>query len=172
MWQTKCKASDFHASVECLLGKVDLQRIVGHLNRYYSEQPVHKIKIDDDDVWQDMIVVYKARQLDVSKQVRICVQNQPAVDTGGVRRQVYSLVYDEFLLNKHLTLFDGPSQSCRPVCTAESRSSGLFKVLGKMVGHSIVQEGIGFLYFSPVCYVIVVRWRRVVYVAREWLVSM
>ena len=92
---------DFHASVECLLGKVDLQRIVGHLNRYYSEQPVHKIKIDDDDVWQDMIVVYKARQLDVSKQVRICVQNQPAVDTGGVRRQVYSLVYDEFLLNKH-----------------------------------------------------------------------
>ena len=38
------------------------------------------------------------------------------------------------------------------MCTAESRSSGLFKVLGKMVGHSIVQEGIGFPYFSPVCY--------------------
>ena len=44
---------DFHASVECLLGKVDLQRIVDHLNRYYIEQPVHKIKIDDDDVWKD-----------------------------------------------------------------------------------------------------------------------
>ena len=49
-------------------------------------------------------------------------------------------------------LFEGPQHSRRPVCTAESRSSGLFKILGEMVGHSIIQEGIGFPFFSQVCY--------------------
>ena len=44
------------------------------------------------------------------------------------------------------------SHSCRPLCTAESRSNGLFKVLGTMVAHSICQDGIGFPYLSPTSY--------------------
>ena len=47
-------------------------------------------------------------------------------------------------------LFEGPQHSVEPICTAESQLSGLFKILGKMVGHSIIQEGIGFP-FLPNC---------------------
>ena len=49
---------DYTASVECLLGKVDLNWIISHLNRLYSKQPIQKIKVDDDELWQDMIIMY------------------------------------------------------------------------------------------------------------------
>ena len=82
----------------------------------------------------------------------VVLGSQPPVDTGGVRRQLYSTVFAEFAENKHIRLFDGPVNHRRPVCTAEARASGLFKVLGMMVAHSICQDGIGFPYFSPTCY--------------------
>ena len=37
-------------------------------------------------------------------------------------------------------------------CTALSRSCGLYKVLGAMIGHSISQDGVGFPFLSPACY--------------------
>lgn len=55
-------------------------------------------------------------------------------------------------MNKHVKHFSGHSHKCRPLCTAESRSSGLFKLLGMMVGHSLSQNGIGLLYLSQVCF--------------------
>jgi hypothetical protein len=137
--------SDFGAAVECLLSPGNMVR---HLNTYFSCRAFQKVNVDGDDLWQDRVVQYKAK-LDVSNKVRVNISNQQAIDTGGLRRHVYSTVFSDFVSNK---LFEGPEHSCRPVCTAESRSSGLFKILGKMVGHSIVQEGIGFPYLSHVCY--------------------
>ena len=61
-------------------------------------------------------------------------------------------MFNEFVSNKRIKLFDGPSHSCRPTCTAESCSCGLFKVLGLMVARSIAQAGVGFPYLSPTCY--------------------
>ena len=140
--------NDFSAAVECLLSTEDM---VGHLNRCFSCRPFQKVTVDEDDLWQDIIVQYKAK-LDLSKQVRVCISNQPAIDTGGVRRHVYSTVFNDFVSNKYFMLFEGPQHSVRPICTAESRSSGLFTILGKMVGHSIIQEGIGFPFFSQLCF--------------------
>ena len=88
----------------------------------------------------------------MTKQRRVTLHNQPALDTGGVRRQVYTSVYSDFLSNEYSQLFDGPLHHCCPLRTSESRSSGLFKVMGTMVAHSIAQDGIGFPHFSPVCY--------------------
>ena len=62
---------DYTASVECLLGKVDLNWIISHLNRLYSKQPIQKIKVDDDELWQDMIIMYKNKRLDFSQQIRV-----------------------------------------------------------------------------------------------------
>ena len=55
----------------------------------------------------------------------------------------------DFVENKYVRMFEGPLHHQRPFYSAETRSSGLFRVLGKMVGRSIQHDGIG---FSPLCY--------------------
>lgn len=144
--------SDFDSSMECLLDGPTINSILYMLNEIFETVPVIKVNIDPDEIWQDMVVEYKSSRMDVTKKLRIRLQNQPALDTGGVRRMVYSSVYTDFINNKSVELFDGPTHSCRPHCTAESRSSGLFKILGTMVAHSICQDGIGFPYLSPTSY--------------------
>ena len=84
--------------------------------------------------------------------IRIRMFNMPAIDTGGVHCQIYTTTLREFAENKHMRLFDGPPNRLRPFYSAEARSSALFKVFGTMVGHSILPDGIGFPYFSPLCY--------------------
>ena len=56
------------------------------------------------------------------------------------------------LLQIVVTLFDGTARHLRPPCSAEARASGLFRVLGIMLGHSLLQSGMGFPYLAPQCY--------------------
>ena len=55
-------------------------------------------------------------------------------------------------MNVCVHLFEGPENHNRPFYGTESRESGLFKALGIMIGHSILQDGIGFPHLSPLCY--------------------
>lgn len=144
--------NNFDESMECLLEGPTINSILFILKDAFENVPTVKVEVDPDELWQDIVVLYKSSRMDVTKRLRIHFQNQPALDTGGVRRMVYSSVYTDFITNKCVKLFDGPSHSCRPRSTAESRSSGLFKVLGAMVAHSICQDGIGFPYLSPTSY--------------------
>ena len=145
-------SDNFKVSVECLLDGPTITSIVHMLKNQFQQQLTMKIVLDAEDIWQDAIVYYKSPSVDLKKPIQIRIRNQPAIDTDGVRRQMYDTVFNEFLTNKHVRLFDGPAHSRHPVFTAEARSSGLFKVLGLMVAHSIAQDGVGFPYLSPTCY--------------------
>ena len=119
-----------------------------------------KISVVSDDAWVDTVTFYKCTRFDVNKRLRVKLNGQPALDTGGVRTQLYFAVFEQFAQNRHVKLFDGPECHLRPLCTSEARSSGLFKVLGCMVAHSIAQAGVGFPYLSPACLLLVhSRWR-------------
>ena len=72
-----------------------------------------------EDVWVDTVTYYKSDRCDCSKQLRIQLEGQPALDTGGVRNALYSMVFE------HVQLFDGCERHLRSMCSAESRSSGL-----------------------------------------------
>ena len=98
------------------------------------------------------MALYKGRNFSDNTQVKITINGSPAIDAGGVRRQVYTKVFQDFADNRVIKLFEGEDNYLRPVTSAEARSSGLLKILGKMVGHSICQEGIGFPFLSPTCY--------------------
>ena len=119
-------------------------------NKYFMlfEGPQHSVRPICTDESQ-LIVQYKAK-LNLSKLVCVCISNQLAIYTGGVRRHIYSTLFNDFVSNKYFMLFEGPQHSVQPICTDESQSCGLFKIFGKMVGHSIVQEGIGSPFF-PNC---------------------
>ena len=138
---------NFDASMECLLEGPTTTSLLSMMNALFRPFSVIKIQVETDNIWQDMVVQYKSPRMDLMKCLRIKLEGQPALDTGGVRRLVYTTIYMDFMSNKFVKLFDGPSHSRRPLCTAESRSSDLFKVLGMMVAH---QDGIAFFHtFHP-----------------------
>ena len=121
------------------------------VNTQFGVLPKSKLSIDSNDMWSDLVTVYKG-VFDPHCQLRVSLKGQHAIDTGGVRRQVYTQVFQDFADNKVVELFEGSDNHLRPVVSAVSRSSGLLHILGKMIAHSICQEGIGFPYLTPTCY--------------------
>ncbi len=139
--------NDLDASASCLTDGATLSKM---LHFSFNERPSVKLTVDTNDAWVDSVTYYKSNRCDTTNRLR--VNEQPVLDTGGVRNPLYSMVFEEFACNKHVRMFDGPYCHLRPLCSAESRSSGLWKVLGKMVAHSIAQCGLGFPFLSLVVY--------------------
>ena len=111
-----------------------------------------KAYIDKDEIWCDLLSFYKSISLPCIRRLRISLNGVASIDTGCVRRQIYTTAFSEFIQNTHIHLFDGPPNHARPFYSAESRGSGIFKALGLMIGHSIFQDGVGFNFFSPLSY--------------------
>ena len=123
----KISGSDFIASMECLLSGPTLKSLLTLMNSFYSEQSFVKLDVDNQEIWEDAVAFYKSSRLDFSRQVKVQISDQPAIDAGGVRAQFYSTVYDAFATNSKVTLFDGAARRLRPHCSAEARASGLFR---------------------------------------------
>ena len=144
---------DYEATMECLHAGLTGDTILKLTKTMYGEFPFTKVHVDEDEKWCDLVSFYKAPSLDPRlHRLRICLNGQPPMDTGGVRRDLYTSVYKEFADNTHVKLFDGPPNYLKPLYSVQARSSGLFKVLGTMVGHSLVQDALGFPHFSPLCF--------------------
>lgn len=131
--------SDYEGSSRCLSSGPELSSIMHMCTERFKIMPRFKLSIDSDDMWGDMMAAYKGH-MDLQSQLRITLDNQPAIDTGGVRRQVYTTLYQDFAFNQTVKLFDGPINHLRPFV----KSFGILKILGTMIAHSIFQDGIGF----------------------------
>ena len=76
----------------------------------------------------------------------VYLKGQPAIDTGGVLRQVFSNVFHALANNEVIrNIFVGNEDRRLPVFSNELVVNGFFKTLGKMIAHSLVQEGQVFL---------------------------
>lgn len=139
---TYCIANDnFDAAMECLLEGPTLDSLLAlHCKRCRGVSAA-KVYVDSYDMWADLVGYYKSPSSDMHRPIRIVLDNQPAIDTGGIRRQVYTQVFQEFADNKHMRMFEGPLHHLRPVFSAEARPSGLFTVLGTMIAYSIAKMG-------------------------------
>lgn len=122
------------------------------VNKHTQSCRVVKLAVDSDDMWGDVLAFYKGCVKLSGTRIRVVMDDSPVIDTGGVRKQVYTTVFECFASNGKCCLFEGAMNHVRPIYTPEARCSGLFKVLGRMIGHSILQDGIGFPYLSPTCY--------------------
>ena len=61
-------------------------------------------------------------------------------------------MFEKIGASDKLRIFEGPPTGRRPVFRVSNLSSGLLKVIGKMVGHSFLMDGQGFPYLSQCCY--------------------
>ena len=99
---------------------------------------------------EELLSFYKSSKLNPFTVVRISIGNQPVIDTGGVRRQLYSDALIRIANNKDL--FESTENGIRPVFRHTALSSGMFTTVGRVIRHSIIMDQQGFPYFSPACY--------------------
>ena len=52
----------------------------------------------------------------------------------------------------YLDMFEGPSKRLRPAFKISILNSGILKILGQMIGHTLLMGGVGFPYLSPACF--------------------
>ena len=112
-----------------------------------------KLKVDPEDEVMDVYSYYKSSDFDALILISIYLKRQPAIDTGGVLRQVFSNVFHALANNEVIkNVFVGSEDRILPAFSNELVVNGFFETLGKMIAHSLVQGGPGFPYLSPTIY--------------------
>ena len=112
--------------------------------------------IDSSDVQRLQIDQYDGEDLESLAEEAMY---EPAVDTGGVRRQFFSDVFSHLSASQSLWLFEGPGNRQHPVFRQVSISSGMLTLLRKMVCHSILMDCQGFPFLSPACMLLLATWQ-------------
>ena len=123
-----------------------LQAIIEELKKQLNDEK-EKVKVEEDDLLNDALTYYKDSEFDPKKKLRIVFKNQPAADTGGVLRQFFTQLLKE--ISEHF--FFG-EKSRRPNYNSDIVSSGMMKLVGTIIVHSVLLAGLGFPVFSRSLY--------------------
>ena len=123
-----------------------LQAIIEELKKQLNDEK-EKVKVEEDDLLNDALTYYKDSEFDPKKKLRIVFKNQPAADTGGVLRQFFTQLLKE--ISEHF--FFG-EKSRRPIYNSDIVSSGMMKLVGTIIVHSVLLAGLGFPVFSRSLY--------------------
>ena len=125
----------------------DLNAELRDLQKNCSSDQREKLKIDEEDLLNDAMAYYKDQDFDPRKKLRIVYSGQPAADTGGVIRQFYT----QLLKVIADTFFQGDTYRS-PVYNCDMVASGVMKLVGTIIVHSVLQGRPGFPIFSPGVY--------------------
>ena len=105
--------------------------------------------MDQCDVLADILPLYKDPEFDPSRPVRVVFKDQPAVDSGGPRKEMYSLVYETLACSTVYKLFEGQAGRLMPFHNASTVFSGMMKTLGKMIALTL-SSSVALVYlYSP-----------------------
>lgn len=153
--------SCFNRAVEALLEgpSLDALRSLAVSRITVPPEACPKIRLhadDDDDDWMEAaFTFYKNRSFDKKAGIRISIRGQPAVDTGGIRRQFFSVVFRKLALGS-TGIFDGPPNRLRPAYKTSMLTSGTLSTIGTMIAHSFLLDGQGFPFLAEYCYYYIV----------------
>ena len=132
-----------------LTGAETLKTLARKMNPYSTAE---KLKVDREDLVMDVFQHYKYSNFDSSVAIKFQIRGEPVVDTGGVLRQVYESVFLKIAKGEGcngVQMFQGPLKRVLPSYRSSTILSGTFKILGKIIAHSLVQGGPGFPYLCP-----------------------
>ena len=152
----KLSGDDISYACECVFAGPSLEGLISMVfSSVISDEDEMRLKIDDEkeeDLVDCFFALYKGPRFNPQSMLRVCLTGEPAIDAGGVRRQVFSDVFRTVAFSDTLGLFEGPPDRRRPVFRMSSLAAGIMKLLGRMIGHSIILDCQGFPYLSPACY--------------------
>ena len=116
-----------------------------------------RIEINPNNVLQSFLTsVIKSRSgFDVSTPLEVSFHGQEAIDVGGVRQSFLCQLMHELATSSQLGLFEGDLASGKllPTMNYEALMCGHFKMFGKVLIHSLLQEGPPFPFFPKAVYV-------------------
>ena len=100
---------------------------------------------------------YKDSNFDPSVPIKFQIRGEPAVDTGGVLRQVYDSMFLKVAKGEGcngVQMFPGPLSFERVLPSYRSSKilSGTFEMLSKIIARSLEQGGPGFPHLCPTLY--------------------
>ena len=117
-------------------------------------KPIRKLIVDPSDLVSDAVSFYKSSDFEPFQPLKVTYIGQPALDSGGVKQQFYTDLFNEIVANDEFKLFQGGKSGKQLLFNYNQTalSCGLFKMLGQMISHSVCQGCTGFPYLAPSMY--------------------
>ena len=141
---------NFDTALECLVEGPTLDVLQAEIWESKLQSIRHFLAVDPDNLVGSATSHYKSPSFDPTIPISIRFGDQPAIDAGGPRRHFFSKVLKQFA--NEMGVFEGKPERLLPKYTPQVQASGLMKVLGKIVCHAIVLEGIGMPCLAPICF--------------------
>ena len=115
---------------------------------------IKKVFVNPDSILRDALCLYKSSSFNIAKPIEVEIIGSEAVDLGGPRRQFFNTVLEGLARNEHLRLFDGDMDNgwLLPAVNHDAIICGHFKMLGRIIIHSLLLDGPGFPFFPPPIY--------------------
>ena len=95
-----------------------------------TAKPNTRVEIDPSDLGAYAIAFYKGPTFDPDRPVRVTYVSQPAVDSGGVRRQFYNDLFFQLVTENQFKLFQGTKDREIFHYDQTALGCGLFKATG------------------------------------------
>ena len=102
--------------------------------------------------WWKLKHIYKRHCFNFKFTPDIDFKNEVGIDGGGLSKEFFYLVLTKLRdgdPNTGISLFEGAPDHIVPIHCSSSLDSGRFHLFGKILAHSILQGGIGFIGMAP-----------------------
>ena len=132
---------DVHEVVQLLLEDLPLPSILSKLANLRLVCLPRSNKIHPDRIVEDGLRCYKG-SASLSSPLEIELVGTSAIDLGGVRRQFFTCFLRKMPLK--LKLFEFNGSVAFPAVHTDALVGGHYACLGRIIVHSVLQEGLGF----------------------------
>ena len=144
---------DFHPEDLVLASANNSMLALKSYQHQLVETSIQRITIDrqSPNFLRDIIRIYKRPGFDLKSVPDIEFLNEIGVDGGGLTREFFHLILTKLRDGDpgSITLFEGEADHLVSIHCASSLDSGLFHLFGKVLAHSILHEGMGFIGMAP-----------------------
>jgi hypothetical protein len=147
-------SSSFGSACDCLdnLSLDSLLKLVRDKYILHATEDAPRIRISTSDSHKDLLdtllAFYKGSRFQKDSFVKVSIMEERVVDVGGVRRQLYSTVFNAVSVGE-FELFDGIPSRIHPTVKPSNIASGLLKIFRVIIAHSLVM---GFTFLAPPAY--------------------
>ena len=145
---------DFHKEDLPLLSAGNACLALRSYQQQMVETETQSIHIDmhSPNFLRDVIRMYKRHCFNFKFTPDIDFKNEVGIDGGGLSKEFFYLVLTKLRdgdPNIGISLFEGAPDHIVPIHCSSSLDSGLFHLFGKILAHSILHGGMGFIGMAP-----------------------